>query len=629
MLSVQASPGVMGAPGAAMQQFGQVVTNESLKWLEKLVKEERDTELAANANKFDKSVATTQEEVSAISIKDWTATSDRSGQRREQYLTPIARWNFIEGKLLNEATKQSNSISSSAVRRNFMILAHKRIAGIRPGTMSILRGKHADFQKAEINKSAFNDSKRLAHAGAGTPLRAELEAEIRTTYEVRGRIGNLKKSVIEAKIRKVFSEADELEIDRRFGAENVTPADLAALHSDIFEGKKYKWLSSSAQGRLATRADKRHDSVTRAAINAELKAENATAKKLKREQDTFFDTKTADLNKIRSRENRGVSPDEPMPTVADVNEWHFKRKIRKDHRDKLIENINGEDNIENTEFVNFLRQDIRDAVTESDLTLLQESVRDAHMNRLIGGKANSLLLSYIDGAKRKTPQFIERGRYEKLLGVALSPKLGIIARSLPGGQSDLRMPEAQWADYYHSQVDNGVRPQAAYLAALELGGNVRKENIRAEILKMDPAVIKAFGATGFAKVTPEFVNNLNMVDVDNARSTWRRWAHGEGMPLGRPRSVEEMQALQFGPDRDDRITKAERMTARRLYAMERQINFVAAWVAAKQPEGTSGGADTSGAAGTADTTGGAETSAQRRKRNKNRGKTGLFEGLFQ
>ena len=133
-LSVQASPGAFGAPGAAMQQLGQTIQTEGLRWGQWL-KQERATERtamqAAHTNEFESDIAQAQENAFTNNVEDW-----RDSQQEIQ--TYGARRKAIETGLYDSLNQRAAGISDKTVRDAVLSSGRKRIAAVMPGISCLL-----------------------------------------------------------------------------------------------------------------------------------------------------------------------------------------------------------------------------------------------------------------------------------------------------------------------------------------------------------------------------------------------------------------------------------------------------------------------------------------------------------
>ena len=579
MLSSQASPGLMGLPGAAMAEMGQTIQSEGLRWLKTEIETERATELAHNTNQFESTIAQTQENVQTQTVDSWG---------KDGYSTATQRRQLIQDQLLKQAARQSQSISNSTVRRNFMSAARKRVSGVMPGISTTLRGKHSDYAQMQVANGYDNDVKALARTPNGGALRANMTAEIFARLDEQARLGNLKPSYVAKQKREMLSDVAEMNFSAELTQPGKTSADMMVLMRALERGE-YDNLTQDGLRRARASADKAFTRLQKAEETSAFTAGVRDEKAKKRENEAtyrgFYDQITA------AQQKASKGDDAAMRAAREAIDNISSRDLDPADREKLIKRLDGRDEVRNPELVSQFRNDILDAVDEGDVDYIEQQIEQSYGRLAIGGKAVGELRSLIDKRRRKTPGYEEEKQYQALLKTALSP-VGGINYVLKGATPDKNIPEAQALNFYQRRINEGMRPQRAYTEALALYADDTNRLIKGELQQLPDVALKAFGFTNAAQVDENGVRAITSATVQAAKEAWNNYALGK-MPTivgardfrvgpGDQQSAEQLRKLQYSGPSGERITGKQRMTVRHLYEMENIISLIES-VVSKRP----------------------------------------------
>ena len=586
MLSASANPNLFGLPGAAMSEFGQTVQNQGLAWLKKEIEIENATELAAQTNTFEDSVTATQDSVYRGTVENWhkrhinTGTDRMPVRQRNPDFYPTAtdaRAGYRD-RLTNALRRQASQISSKAVRTQFLSAGRQRITTVMNGLGSQLRSKYSEYGQAEV-ENQINDF-TLSLARIKSPGVRERHVEhLRKSLNMFRDVFGFSEKWAAKKLRDVLSGADEHQINAELTQKDQTSANLDELHRKITDGKSWPNLSVKARDRLTRHILSKAESLVRQEANAAIREDNALHKKSERLRRSVFDKYNDKITRARVLAAQGKTEEatEEMPTASDIIGINAKN-ITANGKDSLLARLSGRDTVYNEEMWRNFRNDIYDAVTEDDLEFIELQIRTAQSGNFIGAKASSELRSLIDGRRKKTPQFKERSMFAKRLKESISAKANVLQRKF-GGAEDLGGPEAAILANYETRVNEGMRPQEAFFQGLTDHGNYQVAAVRQHLMTVDPTIKDAlFGADKI--IDDQAVENLTLDDIKNARDAWNNLLAGK-IPLrvlaadvAETGSVEAYQQAQFTGPRRQRIDKADRMTVRRLYAMENQLDYL-------------------------------------------------------
>jgi hypothetical protein len=579
MLSSQASPSLMGLPGAAMSQLGDTIQNEGLRWLKTEVEQERATELAHNSNQFESVIQQTQENVHQQSVQSYVD---------EGYATATSRRQLIQSELLKSATRQSQSIGNSTVRRQFMSAARKRIAGVMPGISQTLRAKHADYGTMMLDDSYDNDVKQVARTPSDSKQRGALVADVFARIEKQAQLSGLKVSAVAKRKRKFLSDVDAANINSAVYHDNMTAASVKKVLVDIRKGK-YPHLTAKKTSALQVKLQGLAGTLASAERNKAYTEGQRHDKELKKKRDTNYRAKYNQITDLLAKAAKGEDVDVSSlrATIATTN----ANEMEPQKRDQLLRRIDGTDEVRNPGLVNQFKNDIRDVFDDRDLEVIEQDVEKAYSHLLIGGKAYGELIDKIAATKEKTPAAKRTTVYRKRLSAALNPKPGIFS---PGRGSDQNLPEQQALEFFDEQIRQGARPQEAYLLSVqEYSTNLKPSALVNELKQLSPTALRAFGFTNLRDVTTDKARKLNADSVRAAKEVWNTYARGElpdavkniDKDVG-PQdqaSTAQMRKLQFEGPRADRISQQERMTVRQLYEMENKIAFIEYIISKDEP----------------------------------------------
>lgn len=588
MLSASANPNLFGLPGAAMSEFGQTVQNQGLAWLKKEIEVENATELAAQKNRFEKVVIATQDSVYRGSVENWQKRQINTGtdkvplrQRNPDFYPTAshARAGY-RAKLTNALQKQAKQISSKAVRTQFLSAGRQRITTVMNGLGSQLRSKYSEYGQAEIEDQINDSVLRLARIKS-PGVRDRHVAQIKKDLNIYRSVFGFSEKWAAKKLRDILSGADEHQVNAELTQKDITSAQLYELQRKITDGKSWLNLSVKARDRLTRNILNKANSLVKQEANAAIRADNALHKKSERVRQATFDRYNDRITNARWLAAQGKTEEaaREMPDASEIISINAKN-ITANGKDSLLARLSGRDTVYNEAMWKNFRDDIYDAVTEDDLEFIERQIRTAQSGNFIGAKASSELRSLIDGRRKKTPQFKEREMFAKRLKQSISAKASRLQRAI-GGAQDLGGPEAAILANYETRVNEGMRPSEAFYQGLSDHGKYQVAAVRQHLMTVDPTIKDAlFGADKI--IDDQAVKNLTLGDIKSARDAWNKLlAGGVYLPRG---SVEAYQQAQFTGPREGRITKADRMTVRRLYAMENQLDYLENYIRSEMPE---------------------------------------------
>jgi len=301
----------------------------------------------------------------------------------------------------------------------------------------------------------------------------------------------------------------------------------------------------------------------------------------KRKQENNFDLYNSQIETMRS-----ASPDDDVDRISlkELQTLKKERKINPAQFDTLRKKLTGQDVVTNLAYVNEKSDDIENSFTEVDLDFHQEQIRLARDNGTIGQKAYEQLNKKIFQYRTKVPEIEDIKTNRKNLKDALSPPTGLMGSFTDSSLKNT--PEIMAVSFYDEMVGRGVRPQEAFLRALSNYG-VDKEKIVLNVAKkMDSRLLKSLGWNGTSQIDENFIKKLTDNNVKSAQEELDKMAYGtmqvpsvvlkKDFRVGPSDQLttEELTKQQFGVEEDKRITKRQRISVRKLYQMEVELDVI-------------------------------------------------------
>jgi hypothetical protein len=314
------------------------------------------------------------------------------------------------------------------------------------------------------------------------------------------------------------------------------------------------------------------------------KNERKEKARLKTKQDDNFSTYKLQL--VLERTDSTIAK---SITIETLNKEVGKRNITIEDYAKLVETLEGRDRIYNNEFYDSMIDDVDSSVTRADLEYHRNTTNEAFKKDEIGVKARDDILKRITSVEKNEPQYKEEQEYRSALKTSLSPPSNIVLRDF--GKSTIQnMGEASAIQGYNSLVSNGMRPQEAYFRTLSTYAD--KENMLAfnASRSLPPAVLTALGVKQGVKLKLGDVQKFTTDNINAAQDVLENMAFGlPTKKLGDTKpgpqdqlTSKQLSEAQFTKDAKSRISKEDRISVRKLYALEIQLNVLRSSVEARE-----------------------------------------------
>ena len=590
--------GLGGAVAGAGQFVGDIAVTEA--------KQENATLLASEENKFTDYI---------LQMKQGVLTSPvgQSQKKRVPQTTSTGETIFTEIDLPAETQqqhyerlqrsfsaqlkKQAARIGDSDVRRRFQSAASQKILSSLPVLQATLRTRYLDRHRATMDQADVQLRRQVA-TEAGATRQQTINAHLRKIEENGLAQGESQVNIGKRK-RGFLSGIDADTVNQSIvGIEQMPPGKQEAqynlLFRDLSDRDKFTNLEEDDRIRLqkfvANQAERANTAYTNELNTAD--ARNETARK--RTQLTNYEILQKRILDYRAY----AIGDRKGPAVKNVTEADISglRGVTKEMRDSLTKMMRGEDQIYNPDLYNGLVDQIDEAVTDNDLDVIRETIDDHSIDGELGGKATVDLRERIDKLKLKTPDALERKEYRALLKQAIGANAVRYASNV-----DMTLREAEIVRYYNSQLDEGMLPGVAYINAVERGKARTIENVTAMVQSLPTPLYKAFKDTlGTRNVLSMPGSDVKTYDtvakqkaandtfIENVRSKMKKYISDQmngletkydldfdGSDDGSRMTQAELGAAQRRPDEDGkRLSQKDRMSVRRLFALERQAEQI-------------------------------------------------------
>jgi hypothetical protein len=578
---VQASPGAFGAPGAAMQQLGQTIQTEGLRWLDKEVKTEQATTQATSENSFNEWFATQRANLLDDDPANWKDVNGDPISARQ-------RANQFEQSAVLEAQRIGQNISHPTVRARVLSSIRNKIYAAMPTVHQSVRGQYTDYSTSEFLQYTNGEEERIAglkfgsqawetaieaHKGALAYLAeiGEWDQKFRTQQEI-----NSLERIDLFRFARDFSQVEEqAELQDRPASE------IARTLVDDLETGKYKFIQidkrdaavAKATNRVRSLQEKEQAAFTRSLAQGEKdrkRGEEVAYSRLSQQIAQGRDQ----LYRIANGETIPADKRVEVPTASDI--WGIPdRDMKPEWRRKLVNSIEGVVDIQNPRAVALLEAQILASVDPQDLETLRATVQKLYFDdRGIGEKGYRRLNQALKDVRDDLPHVKQKTVYQAILKSILS-KAGTLPTS-PGGKSYIwgeinQFNQGNAQIFFLNQIADGVRPHQAFLNAIDqyvVEG--RKDEFFATAIAGLPQDLRT--ALGSPSTTD--MKSLTQASVSAAWRLWQERADQEfdaSSHDGNTQfSIEQLGEQQRGK----KITQKRRLKIGQLYAEEKLLDMI-------------------------------------------------------
>ena len=617
-LSAKASPESFAAPGKAYSQLGATVSNVSNTWAEQFIKTDNAVLQAEEEGKVDTYLEQLKRDAYERNVAD---EKNVNGSTQ----TYFERRNMMQQRLDAELKIRLAGVTNKAVKtRLASVFREKRATGMS-AIDALLRPKYLSHGRAVLQKHVDENRERIAAMAPG-PVKNQAinDAKLNAAY-----IKNLAPMIGDKVFADAFKNFDadlgELEMRRHLG--DVKTSQQATDFIRYLENPQktdpyydaVKRMKSDDIQKMVERLQRQKNTLVTSEHTAEGRKIRADKTRLTAKREQTYDTLRDRALRVRTALAKGMQPSDAnwpkhtdgprkgegmvMPTMSEIT--GIGDRLTGTQSTTIRNLVTGNDAVYNAEDYRKFELQILDAVTDDDLDVIEGDFRDMFDKNIIGGKAYDKLRAEVKSARLKTPEYVEKQRYAKLLGSAFSTALMIdggtgarptkYAKDMSAGDSD--MAKAIGMTSYQRRLDDGMRPVEAFYETVQ--------EITAKQDKVAMAAVRALKASldyefppelfqvgGMGKLTSEMVTAARQAFRDSLTSTQRDRMGLSQEELGR------MQRQERNP-----LSKKDRLGVRALFLQETQLNFLDRYISAKDEAAR----QTSGGGGGGNNTGGNNT----------------------
>lgn len=497
-LNARLSGDAMAAPGRALAQMGQTVTDISLNWLDKELKMRRASEVAA-AKKHLKQKA---EEAAAVlsAIPDAKKANDAFQLQMKQEL-----------QLLNAGGVDGVSFSDRVSKRTFGAEASTIIGN----TGLALRKGARKLMAAESVSRALrgaDDTARLLASATTEPERQRLRHGLVQTFQQLADIGHIDAKDQYKYEKQYLNKAAVIQVEQQLNASVIAKDEAGALTvlKNIQDPKMFKDLTANSRQDLAERATRLADSIERQNNSREAKKQASNKRARTEKEDSTFAQTASDITKMNLVNAQPTTQDNVVEkfattqiNVQQVNDLLANNEIRFEQHQRLIALLNESGNPAVTDglYLNDVRKQMR-AVAYDDA-----GDKRARLQNIVKNTADQIGIKisqedYLRVENRipqllaQTPEARQANTFADVIA-RFADSNDLLSSILPGAKQKAALIEAQ----FEAMVEDGMLPREAFNIAI----NSLLENEKVQ-LRQIPAFLHGTNKNEFQTWTIEDVD---------------------------------------------------------------------------------------------------------------------------
>jgi len=515
-LNARLSGDAMAAPGRAMAQLGQTVTNAGLNWLDKELKMRRASEVAAAKKHLSKKA---EEAAFALRvIPDAKKANDAFQVLMKQEL-----------QLLNAGGVDGISFSDRVSRRTFgaeasSIISNQGLA---------LRKNARQLMAAETVSEKLRESDDIARslASAATePERQRLRDDLVKVFQGLVDIGHIDAKDQYKYEKQYLNKAAVLQVEQQLNAAVINKDEAGALTvlQNIQNPKMFTDLTANSRQDLAERATRLADSIESQNNSDEARQQAENRRKRTENENSTFAAMASAITKMHLAASQSpASPDVvegeavPQINVQQVNDLLENNGIRFEQHQQLIALLNQSGNPAVTDglYLNDIRKQMR-AVANDDA-----GDKRTRLMGIVGKAAKQIGLKisqedYLRVENRvpqllaQTPEARQAKTYAGVLA-QFADSNDILSSILPGAKQKAALIEAQ----FESMVEDGMLPREAFNIAID--SLLKNEQVQ---LRQIPAFLHGTNKKPFDKWTIEDVDAQLVETNEKFKGKVNTWA---------------------------------------------------------------------------------------------------------
>jgi len=455
-LSSRLDPGAMAAPGAALAQLGNTISNTGQAWLQ--------TEIAIR----------NQQEV-AKAKSHMTTVVDNAREAVKAIPDPkVAEYEFnrivsMERQLVDKGGIEGLSFTTGSGKRSWQAETSALIANGAKNVRSTARTLMADTAVADTYRmlDQLADDRANAQNQADRDYR---EVDMRMLIGNLEGIGHVDPKQAFTLTKSYLSKSDTLLVEKQLlEAEKNNDPDMAEdVFSAIQDSSQYENLEGEDRQNLSERALRLADRLERKAQADEDRQERRNKTQIEDNQRKTFRTLAAQIEKNRQ------DPNEPLPALTQIIDAFGANDLSQTQYEKVITLIerSGDPIVVDQTVVRDFFQDIRAAENESQLTEIVDNAYGA-IGKSLDLTTVQAIENRANGQIAKTPQARQAKIFGDLLNT-VSQAGGILDSILPGAKEKAAVIEAQ----FEADIADGVSVTEAFRSAVDALQKGQRANLR-------------------------------------------------------------------------------------------------------------------------------------------------------
>lgn len=455
-LSSRLDPGAMAAPGAALAQLGNTISDTGQAWLEKEIAIRNQQEVAKAKSHMSTVVDNAREAVKMI-----------PDPRVAEY--EFNRIVTAEQQRVKKGGVEGLSFTTGSGRRSWQAETSTLIANGAKNVRTTARTLMADTAVAD----AYRKLDQLADDRANAQNQADkqyLENDMRMLVGNLEAIGHVDPKQAFTLTKSYLSKSDTLLIEKQLlEAERTNDPDMAEkVFSAIQDPEQYKNLEGEARQDLSERALGLADRLERKRLADDDRQERRNKTQIEKTQRDTFRTLASQIAKHQQ------DPEEPLPSLLQILDAFAANDLSPSGFEKIRELLqsSGDPIIVDKVLVGEFFKEIRNAESEAQLEEIEDRAYN-YLNKKLDLDAVERIRNRISEAKSNTPQ----ARQAKIFGDLLesvSQAGGILDSILPGAKEKAAVIEAQ----FEADIADGVPVTQAFRSAVDALQKGQVANLR-------------------------------------------------------------------------------------------------------------------------------------------------------
>lgn len=455
-LSSRLDPNAMAAPGAALAQLGNTISDTGQAWLEKEIAIRNQQEVAKAKSHMSTVVDNAREAVKTI--------PDPKVAEAE-----FNRIVSAERQRVNKGGVEGLSFTTGSGRRSWQAETSTLIANGAKNVRTTARTLMADTAVANTLRALDQLADDRANA-QNQADRNRLEVDMRLLVNDLEAFGYLDPKDAFRTTKSYLSKSDALLIERQLleAEKNNDPDEAEDVFSAIQDSSQYENLEGEDRQNLSERALRLADRLERKAQADEDRQERRNKTQIEDNQRRMFREFASAIEKNRE------DPTTPRPALTQIIDAFGANDLSQTQYEKLITLIerSGDPIVVDQTVVRDFFKEIRAAETESQLLEIGDRAYDA-IGKSLDLTTAQAIENRAKGQISQTPQ----ARQAKIFGDLLetvSQAGGILDSILPGAKEKAAVIEAQ----FEADIADGVSVTEAFRNAVDALQKGQRANLR-------------------------------------------------------------------------------------------------------------------------------------------------------